>query len=114
VNVTVFGWLRDGVIVAAIIAYLIWQLRRDKADEVVAAFADLRLTPTHILAGHLTRRRYPASGARAVAEDSGRRSVYLTVTTSHGSLVREVPFKNHPRAGVEARAFAVRINARST
>jgi hypothetical protein len=126
----------------ALMAFVIWLAARsaakDKAAGIIASFADLKLTKTHVIVGGRdSTKRYPLGGARAEVESAGDlskritatrllatgvvalawrkrkddRSVFLTVEGPGVSLIREVQVKDNENAQVQARSFAVRLNS---
>lgn len=132
-----------GFIVGAVLfgTLLIWggiaSYKRDKELGVVASYADLKLTPTHLLVGSA---RYKLEGVRAMVEDSGQlskritatrvvatgvialawrkrvddRSVFLTIEGPGVALVREVRLEKDKDAPARARAFAAAVNSRAS
>jgi hypothetical protein len=89
---------------------------RDRADNVVMSWDDLRLTPSHLLVG--TRRdaqRIPLAGLTAVvdivgspglADDEG--AVHLTIENASHEIRRSQPYSYG--ASGNAQAFAIQFN----
>ncbi|PKV95939.1 hypothetical protein ATK30_6872 [Amycolatopsis echigonensis] len=129
------------VVVFAIATYINNINKQAKKDAgVMASFADLHLTKTHVIQGDpRTGLKKPVSGLVARVEDSGtinqrltatrlatmgpfalaapkkvdNREVYLTIEGIGVSIVRMVPMKKDPTAGSLARSFASMVNTLS-
>lgn len=133
------------IIVALAVAFFIkLAAAQGKKDAgVLASFADLHLTGTHLIEGNpASGQRHELPGLVARVEDSGTlnrritatrlatlgpfalaakkkqddREVYLTVEGATMAIVRSVLFKKTPTAGADARKFAAQLNlmARTT
>jgi ribosomal protein L7/L12 len=133
------------IIVALAVAFFIkLAAAQGKKDAgVLASFADLHLTGTHLIEGNpASGQRHELPGLVARVEDSGTlnrritatrlatlgpfalaakkkqddREVYLTVEGATMAIVRSVLFKTTPTAGADARKFAAQLNlmARTT
>lgn len=109
------------VVVLLLAAVIVWlvvkyfgQNSSNRAEGVIAEFRDLRLTSTELIEGYgRSPQRYPLAGMHASVEDSNHLTVYLTINTSAGVLLREIALKERSDAGLAARSFAAQINTRS-
>lgn len=108
-------------VLALLVGFIVWvvvkyrgQHASNRSEGVLAEFRDLRLTATELIEGYgRSPRRYPLVGMHAEVEDSNHLSVYLTVHSSAGVVLREVSLKERSDAGLAARAFAAQINLRA-
>lgn len=92
------------------------QRRRDRADNVLMTWDDLRLTPTHLIVG--SRRdapRIPLSGLTAVVDIVGSLdqtgeddTVHMTIENARHEIRRSQPYSYG--ASGNAQAFAIQFN----
>lgn len=111
--------------------------RKNVAEGVIAAFGNLRLTPTELIEGYkASARRHPLAGLTAHVETTGNvttnvsgyvgpyggnvgstksddRVVHVTIEGPCTAIVYSVKLKDSPKADTEARKFATRLNLAS-
>jgi len=104
------------VAVVGAIAGDLEQGRRDRAEGVVASWAELRITSSHLIMGyHRNAERIPLAGLRASVTETGSterrchdRRVHLAIEPGGKTIHRCQPHSYG--ASTEARKFAVLIN----
>ncbi|MGO4442103.1 hypothetical protein AB4Z42_01970 [Mycobacterium sp. 2YAF39] len=102
------------LVVVAMVAELS-QRWRDRADDVLMTWDDLRLTPSHLIVG--SRRdaeRIPLNGLTAIVDmvgspgQDGVDTVHLTIENASHEIRRSQPYSYG--ASGNAQAFAIRFN----